>query len=69
MVQKENTKKFDYTEPKIIRENKEVLIERGNINLILLIFIIVYNKYLNYCGDYLLPNQSFYKSVSNIWIS
>lgn len=55
---KKKIQKNLFTEPKIIRENKEVLIERGNINLPLTNFYnSIPNKYLNYCGDYLLPNQ------------
>ena len=48
MVQKKIQKNL-FTEPKIIRENKEVLIERGNINLPLTNFYnSIPNKYLNY---------------------
>lgn len=56
--EKKKIQKNIFSEPKIVRENKDVLIEKGKISLPLNNFYNnIPNKYLNYCGDYLLPNQ------------
>jgi hypothetical protein len=55
---KTRVKKNILSEPKIVRKNKEILINKGNINLPLTNFYNnIPNKYLDYCGDYPIPNE------------
>tara|TARA_Y100000389_G_scaffold145439_1_gene143983 strand:+ start:525 stop:1424 length:900 start_codon:yes stop_codon:yes gene_type:complete len=55
---KKKIQKNIFTKPEIIRENKEVLIKKGKILLPLNNFYNnIPNKYLDYCGNYSLPNQ------------
>lgn len=56
--EKKKIQKNIFTKPEIIRENKEVLIKKGKILLPLNNFYNnIPNKYLDYCGNYFLPDE------------